>query len=265
MYNADEKMSKQYIWIIRYGLTEYQLVENEGPFNSDIHPEDGVEAANCIAGRIASSENGAPSIVYSSPFQRTAHTANILASALRNDNNGEVTRLNIEEGLTEWQVPSLLVNASSGMKAEPESVKDLKKKFDCIDPSYTSLNPVIVNGRCDVVRKGAPCFTESEEQLLKRAKVTISKILEHSKGKNLAIVSHAPVDQALAYVLESGGDAIKSEKSQIGPWPLGGITLFSRNVLEQEWKLEFYGDTDHMPGIYKPGLKHWSLPCLSRS
>jgi len=250
---------KQYIWIIRYGLTEYQLVENEGPFNSDIHPKDGVEAANCIAERMASSEN-APGIVYSSPFQRTAHTANILASTLSND-NGEVVALNIEEGLTEWQVPSLLVNSSSGIKTEPESVDDLKKKFDCVDQSYTSLNPVITAGISD--RKGAPCFTESEEDLLKRAKVTISMLLENSKGKNFAIVSHAPVDQALAYVLESGGDTIKSDESQIGPWPLGGITLFSRSLTEEEWQLEFYGDTEHMPGIYKPGLKHWSLPCLS--
>ena len=51
------------------------------------------------------------------------------------------------------------------------------------------------------------------------------------------------------------------------PWPLGGITLFSRDVSGEDmegdgWKLEFYGSTSHMPGEYKQGLKAWSLPCF---
>ena len=225
----------------------------------DIHPEDGIEAAHCIANKIASSPN-APSIVYSSPFLRTTHTASILVNTLRSKSNDVTIPLNIEEGLTEWQIPSLLVTQSTGVKTVPESAFDLKKKFDCIDENCKSANPEVPEGTNG--RNGAPCFPESEEDLLKRCKVTLDKLLEDSKGKSFAIASHAPCDQALAYSCYTGGDVLRDEKTPIGPWPLGGITCFSRE-LEDEWELECYGDTEHMPGIYKGGVKHWSLPCLS--
>ena len=225
----------------------------------DIHPEDGIEAAHCIANKIASSSN-APSIVYSSPFLRTTHTASILVNTLRSKSSDVTIPLNIEEGLTEWQIPSLLLNQSTGIKTLPESASDLKKKFDCINANYKSVNPEVLEGTKD--RNGAPCFLESEEDLLKRCKVTLDKLLEDSKGKSFAIVSHAPCDQALAYNCYTGSDVLRDEKTPIGPWPLGGITCFSRG-LENGWELECYGDTDHMPGIYKHGVKHWSLPCLS--
>jgi len=66
----------------------------------------------------------------------------------------------------------------------------------------------------------------------------------------------------------------------VTPWPLGGITMFSRTIIVDEkdgtvnsggcssshniivgkWKCEFYGNTDHMPGEYKKGIGKWSLP-----
>jgi len=162
----------------------------------------------------------------------------------------------IEEGVTEWLTPSLIVDPK-GIQTKPRTVEQLRKLFDSIDESYISLNPVAEDGESN--RNGAPSFIETEAALLVRAKATISKLLDHSNGKNFAIVSHAPCIQAMAFALE--GAASPSE-SKLGPWPLGGVTKFSRRVGEKEWKLEIYGDTSHMPGIYKPGIKHWSLPCF---
>jgi len=246
--NFDKKCPVQQVWIIRYGLTEFPLIEGVGPYDSDIHPREGVEHANCIAKHLSSNEVS-PSVVYSSPFLRCSRTAHILAKSLG-------TRVKIEEGLTEWLTPSLLVD-ELGNYTEPRSVLSLSEMFDTIDSSYISVNPIAVGNDN---RVGSPRFIESEENLIQRAKVTLSKLLEDNKGRSFAIVSHAPIDQAMALFLEN---SVSPSHSKLGPLPLGGITMFSRNEGDL-WKLELYGDTSHMPGIYKPGIKKWSLPCLTR-
>lgn len=191
--------------------------------------------------------------MYSSPFQRCAHTAQLIALALPRP----VVR--IEEGLTEWLIPSLLTDAS-GAKTSPKSVPELAVVYGTIDDSYKSVNPVALDDATDVP-EGAPKFVESEEALLKRCATTLQRILDNSNGASIALVSHAPCDQSLAFYLE--GTRSPAE-SQLGPWPLGGITKFSRSINGDssygEWKLEKYGETSHMPGNYKPGVKHWSLP-----
>ena len=45
----------------------------------DIDPTEGVDHAKCIARKIAASGSDAPKYVYSSPFLRTAHTAQLVA------------------------------------------------------------------------------------------------------------------------------------------------------------------------------------------
>ena len=245
-------MKKQCVWIIRYGLTEHPLVEGVGPFDSDIDPTEGVEHAQCIAKRIAMSSEDAPDLVYSSPFLRTTHTAHILASTV-----GSQVRL--EEGLTEWLTPSLLVEPN-GIKTEPKSASDLKQKFDTIDTSYESVNSVLAD-ESQIVPIGAPHFIESEDALLLRCATTLTRILHAAQGANIAIVSHAPCDQAIALHLEG---APLLTQSKLGPWPLGGITMFSRMGAAGPWTMEMYGSTNHMPGIYTPGIKKWSLPCLSK-
>ncbi|KAI2511346.1 26S Proteasome non-ATPase regulatory subunit [Fragilaria crotonensis] len=243
--------SKQSVYIVRYGKTKFNLVESVGPFDSDIDLTEGVEHAKCIASSIASED--APSVVYSSPFQRCAHTAQLIALALPRP----VVR--IEEGLTEWLIPSLLVDAS-GVKTNPRSVRDLAVVYGTIDDDYESVNPVAPDDATDVP-VGVPKFVESEEALIKRCAMTLQKILDHSNGASIALVSHAPCDQSLAFFLEG---AASPAESKLGPWPLGGITKFSRSINKDgsygEWVLEKYGDTAHMPGKYKPGIKHWSLP-----
>lgn len=250
--------SRQYVWIVRYGLTEFPLVEFTGPFDSDIDPTEGIAHANAIANRIRSSGSSMPSLVYSSPFLRTVHTADIIASALPKP------RVCVEEGLTEWQVSSLLVTPD-GKRTYPKLAGKHAKTFDSIDLNYKSLNPAVNDD--DGASNGAPQFPETEETLMKRCSMTLEKMLQHSNGESIAIVSHAPCDIAMA--LHLLGD--KSSSTSLDAWPLGGLTLFSRQKGEEggassfgEWQIEFYGDSDHMPGDYKAGLKRWTLPSLQK-
>jgi len=240
---------EQSIFIVRYGITQFPLVESVGPFDSPIGKE-GIEHAGAIAESIRAETEGNPLIIYASPFQRCAHTAHIIAEA-------SSTNVRIEEGLTEWLIPSLLVE-QNGKKTEPKSVTQLHEMYDTIDTSYQFVNPVICDDAAQIP-KGAPHFPESEENLLARAALTLNRLLEKNADKSLCIVSHAPTDQALALFLE-GADP---SESKLGPWPLGGITKFSRTG--DLWTMCYYGKTDHMPGEYKPGVKHWSLPCLSNN
>merc|ERR1712232_748730 len=133
-----------------------------------------------------------------------------------------------------------------------------------VDLSYES---------CKVIKEVD--FPEDESKLIERCKETLSGILNNASGDNLAIVSHAPCVQALAFILEGVNTTKESKLSQ---WPLGGITRFSRDVDFVEdnkmsckvksygkWKMDFYGITDHMPGDYKYGAGLWSLPCFSKS
>ena len=250
---------KQCVWIIRYGLTEHPLVEGVGPFDSDIDPIEGVEHAKCIAQRIAKSGEDAPKVVYSSPFLRTTHTAHILASE-----QAEKVPVKLEEGLWEWLTPSLLVEPN-GVKTEPKSPSELATKFDTIDTTYESINPVIKD-ESEIIPTGSPHFIESEDALLLRCAITVARLLEAAQGENIAIVSHAPCDQAIALHLE-GAPTIS--ESKLGPWPLGGITMFSRTLAADgttgPWVMEMYGSTNHMPGKYTPGIKQWSLPCLAKT
>ena len=155
-------------------------------------------------------------------------------------------------------MPSLLVEPN-GIKTEPKSVDELATVYGTIDESYVSVNPMVPDDATDVP-EGSPHFVETEEALLKRCATTMQRILDASNGENFAIVSHAPCDQAIAYYLEG---ATSTAESALGPWPLGGITKFSRVGNDGSWTIEMYGDTEHMPGKYKAGLKEWSLPCLA--
>mmetsp|Transcript_87612 Transcript_87612/g.131393 ORF Transcript_87612/g.131393 Transcript_87612/m.131393 type:complete len:254 (-) Transcript_87612:452-1213(-) len=249
-------MTRQSVWIVRYGLTKYPLVENAGPYDSELDPTEGVDHAKSIARRISSNEGDLPKYVYSSPFVRTTHTAQLIALELP---SGSVR---IEGGLTEWQIPSLLVD-KEGVRTYPKDAKQLAETYDTIDLSYESVNPPSLEG-VEEVTDGAPKFEESEQDLMKRCSKTLEGILKLSNGESFVLVSHAPCDQALALHLEGKGPS----DSKLGPWPLGGITKFSRCVNDDgsfgEWELDFYGETEHhMPGKYKPGIKAWSLPILS--
>mmetsp|Transcript_7722 Transcript_7722/g.11100 ORF Transcript_7722/g.11100 Transcript_7722/m.11100 type:complete len:255 (+) Transcript_7722:134-898(+) len=248
---------RQCVWIVRYGLTKFPLVESLGPFDSPIDPTEGIEHAKSIAKRIAQNKDDAPKHIYSSPFLRTAQTAQLVALEM-----SPSCKVCIEDGLWEWLTPSLLVEPN-GVKTEPKSAVDLSHAYGTIDTAYESVNPIAPDGATDVP-EGAPHFPEDEKALFKRCATTISRLLDASNGESMAIVSHAPCDQAMAFYLEG---AASPAESKLTPWPLGGITMFARTKDENgdlgPWVMELYGDTEHMPGKYKPGIKEWSLPCLA--
>jgi hypothetical protein len=198
---------------------------------------------------------------------RTTHTGHIIAKELGNN-----IQLRLEDGLWEWLIPSLLIEKSTGIKTEPKSIDLLKEKFNLIDTSYKSIH--------SYKDKMILTFPESEKQLFQRCETTLSKLINNTtKYGSICIVSHAPCLQAMAYYLDI--DSKTPEESKIvKPWPLGGITMFSRIitttkeeeeeedesnkevVCSSKWKCEFYGCTNHMIGEYKNGIKEWSLPCF---
>ena len=63
---------------------------------------EGMEHAKRIASRIKRSGADKPKGFYCSPFVRTAHTAQLIALDLPRPT------VRVEEGLIEWQIPSLL-------------------------------------------------------------------------------------------------------------------------------------------------------------
>lgn len=112
---------------------------------------------------------------------------------------------------------------------------------------------------------------ETEQALLDRCATTLDRILEFTPGENFAIVSHAPCAQALALHLEGKG----IDNSRLGAWPLGGVSKFSRMVYSNNncsdgdisyglWAMEFYGDTEHMPGKYQVGAKVRAKKCRTK-
>lgn len=249
-------MAKQHVYFVRYGLTKYPLVENKGPYDSPLHPVDGYEQGIAIARRLAAMPDP-PDVVYSSSLHRAISTSQLIVHALGKTKNSIL----IEDGLIEWLTPSLTVEPD-GTRLKPRTVQQLvDMTFTEIDQEYKSVNPIATDPK-DLREQGAPYFFESEEYLMIRARVTMQRILKHANGKNICIVSHTPCAQAMALYLE-GADSLK--ESNIGPWPLGGITMFSKcSAADGAWTLEMYADTSHMPGDYKNGLKEWSLPCLTK-
>eukprot|EP01083_Nonionella_stella_P227569 807297_1 len=246
-------MAKQHIYFVRYGLTKYPLVEGEGPYDSPLHPIDGYEHGIAIARRLAAMPHP-PDVVYSSSLHRAMSTSQLIVHALGKTKNS----IRVEDGLIEWLTPSLTVEPD-GTRLQPRTIEQLVgMTFTEIDQDYKSINPIATDP--NNVPDGAPYFFESEEDLMTRATVTMQRLLEHADGKNFCIVSHTPCAQAMALYLE---DAASLEESKIGPWPLGGVTMFTKES-DNSWKLEMYADTSHMPREYKNGLKKWSLPCLTK-
>jgi broad specificity phosphatase PhoE len=200
-----------------------------------------------------------PDVVYSSSLHRAVSTSQLIVHALGKTQNS----IRIEDGLIEWLTPSLTVEPD-GTRLQPRTVQELvDMTFTEIDVQYQSVNTIIATDPSDLY-DGAPYFFESEDYLVnKRAKVTMERIIQHSNGENICIVSHTPCAQAMALYLEG---AASLGESKIGPWPLGGITMFVKDMtMDSGWKLEMYADCSHMPGEYKNGLKPWSLPCLTKS
>eukprot|EP00593_Proboscia_inermis_P002016 CAMPEP_0171295292 /NCGR_PEP_ID=MMETSP0816-20121228/3886_1 /TAXON_ID=420281 /ORGANISM="Proboscia inermis, Strain CCAP1064/1" /LENGTH=280 /DNA_ID=CAMNT_0011767841 /DNA_START=342 /DNA_END=1181 /DNA_ORIENTATION=+ len=233
---------------------------------ADIDPIHGIKHTVAIANFIADGVANTETFVFASPFQRTTQTACAIADAINvtnstyYNNNREKVIVRIEEGLMEWLTPALVVTKSSNTRTYPKTTAELSQLFPGkIDPLYKSLNPPATKDST------SPKFPETEAALLLRANTTLTRLVKDSNlvspsssstKRNIVIVSHAPCDQALAFALEG---AKSPADSQLSYWPLGGITKFTSKVSSgsNDWVLDFYGRTHHMPGEYKDGLKEW--------
>ena len=239
---------RQYIWLVRYGKTFPGLIENFGNYDSDLH-EEGIHHAKIMAERIASSRQTIHRVI-ADPFLRCMRTADAIAQHLG-------LKLQVEEGTTEWQVSSLLVD-QKGHRTHPRSVPELQQLFSTIDESYASVNPQgpdRIDDEEDNKSTGCPRFPETEAQLHERCRTTLEKLLERFPNDSMVIVGHAPCVQSIALTLDGSPSPVES------PWSLGGMTLFSKGSDEEKFTLEFYSDTSHMPGDYKEGKNgQWSLP-----
>jgi broad specificity phosphatase PhoE len=272
---SSSSSNKQFVYLIRYGLTDPPLLENVGNYDSDIEATVGVEHAHCIARAMATLPcDERPSVVLADPFLRCTHTASIIAEKLQEENNQRL--LKIEEGVTEWMVPNLLVD-KDGIMTYPSTVQELKEKFpNTIDDSYHSVNPVVWENDNDQADR-KPWFPESEQELFARVETTLERILQNLPShSNVAIVSHAPCLQAMALVLE-GKKNHPSKTKVVKPWNLGGISCFSRDTTADvhgnvslhtvSWKCEYFSATQHMPeGEYRDGtIGAWSLPTFDNN
>ena len=267
--------TRQYLWLVRYGLTHPGLMENVGPYDSDLQDPVGLEHARATGERLANPSQPAavPTMVYSDPFLRCMRTADLVCKAINaaGDGGGEV-RVRVEEGTTEWQVPSLLVGPD-GTRTHPRTAEELAVMFPAtVDATYRSVNPQGPDRTDEMFGGGgegdadrSPRFPESEDELHSRITCTLERILEDvGDERSLAIVGHAPCVQHLALCLE--GSATPAEARGLGPWSCGGVTLFSRPAGKVgSWSLEMYSDTEHMPEEYREGKKGaWSLPSFAR-
>jgi broad specificity phosphatase PhoE len=250
---------EQHVWLIRYGKTDPGLIENVGNYDSDLH-WDGIEHAEAIAQHIAASGT-LPDHVFADPFLRCTHTADTIVSHF-NRLSDRGMKVKIEEGLTEWQVPSLMVDPE-GHRTKPRTRNELVDIFDTVDESYESVNPQGPDRDSSEENEedasaGSPRFPETEDQLSERCKTSIDKILKLAGMGSVAIVSHAPCLQHLALALDGSPSA---SASGLGAWSLGGVTHFSRLPGETKWTLRSYSSTSHMPGEFRDGeLGKWSLP-----
>eukprot|EP00814_Leptocylindrus_danicus_P007708 CAMPEP_0116021564 /NCGR_PEP_ID=MMETSP0321-20121206/10464_1 /TAXON_ID=163516 /ORGANISM="Leptocylindrus danicus var. danicus, Strain B650" /LENGTH=244 /DNA_ID=CAMNT_0003492463 /DNA_START=92 /DNA_END=826 /DNA_ORIENTATION=+ len=236
-----KKPEKQCVWIARYGLTAYQLVEGYGPFDSDIATPEGIIHAQSLAERLKGSEEGVePKRIFASPFIRATHTAHIIARYLG-------LKVHVEDGIMEWLTPDL-VGKEHYTARQPE---ELNKLYSTVDTKYRS-----VYGAQRLL------MWENEKELFERAHDVINLLVDSAQGESILLCSHAPCAQALALALENVD--LDPSKSKIPAWPLGGVTMFVRYLNEDgeygDWNLEINCCTDHMPGSYRDGEKPWSLP-----
>jgi len=248
MNTIAESSKKQCVYICRYGRTEFALEEGVGPFDSDISSSDGIDGARCIGERLSSclqEDEVQPVRIFASPFLRATHTAHWIAKKLGR-------KVSIECGIMEWMTSDLIGED----RYTPRTVYELRKLYDTVDTKYKSvLGPRYFEDRW-----------EDEQDLYMRAMHVMRRLIRDARGDSILICSHAPCAQALALALETRrGMRPNPSKSKIGAWPLGGITMFSREFDEltgqySEWKMELLCDTNHMPGAYRGGMMAWSLP-----
>lgn len=173
----------------------------------------GVEQAEELGQRLT---REAVAHVFSSPFLRTAQTAQAVAQALG-------LPVNIEPGLSEWL-------SAEWFPEPPEllSLDRLAKEFPRIDPLYAP--------------RGAAAHGETGEAALARSGATVVRLVAEFAG-NIVLIGHgASVLGATACLL--GRSAAETERLLQPLRPCCLIKLARRPG--EEWRLELDGSVDHL-------------------
>lgn len=215
-------------------MPETALIEGKGPFDMELSGE-GVKAAHELGAHLK--ERNVKHI-FCSNFKRALHTA-VLVS-----NDVGLSKVNIEEGITEWQSPGLIGGQTP---YKPPSVIHLLERFPEINARYESITK--------------PEPFETEQEMVERTG-RVARILADSLfPSSILIVSHAPCNIGISLSFEGLGEGRRSE-SKVRPWPLGGLTQFTRNAISSPWSMIKSGSTDHLSGTWKEGRQAWTLPSL---
>mmetsp|Transcript_206 Transcript_206/g.432 ORF Transcript_206/g.432 Transcript_206/m.432 type:complete len:250 (+) Transcript_206:136-885(+) len=228
---------EQNIFIARYGLPETPLIEYEGPFDMSLSG-DGEKAAKELGQHLK--DTATVKHIFCSPFRRSLQTA-IIASKVM-----EVSKVQVENGLTEWQTESLIGKEDP---YKPPGIIDLVEEFGGV-----------VNTKYESIAEPKPF--ESEEEMIARTGRVAKILAESVYPADILIISHAPCLLGISLTLE--GTFFNRGGTQLKPWPLGGLTRFRRVSRDKEsaWRMEVSGSTAHMSGIYQDGKQAWTLPCL---
>ena len=156
-------------------------------------------------------------------------------------------KLAVEDGITEWQSPEL-VGGENPYK--PPSLIDLLENFPEINPKWEPM--------C------RPEPFETEEEMCTRA-ARVARILADSCfPSDVLIVSHAPCNIAIGLGLEGLDLKEARGRTKIEPWPLGGLTRFTRDSVGESsrWELAESCATGHLSGHWREGKQRWTLPAL---
>ncbi|QDZ18581.1 hypothetical protein A3770_02p10990 [Chloropicon primus] len=239
MGSAEEER-RQSVYIARYGLPEEPLVEGVGPFDMDLSGE-GVEAARELARLLR--ETAAVKHIFASPFKRALRTAVVVCRGIG------LSRVNVEEGITEWQCPEL-VGGGDRPPYRPPALVDLVERFPEIHPKYESI-----------VR---PQPFETEEDLVKRTGRVARILADSCFPSDVLLVSHAPCSVGMSLGFEGLDLARAKGESKLEPWPLGGVTQFTRGSIGEPWTMAMACSTSHLSAPWREGKQRWTLPSLRK-
>ena len=193
-------------------------------------------------GQYLQRENADVKHIFTSPFKRALHTAVLVCKDVG------LPKVNLEDGITEWQTPSLV-----GKEApyQPPSLVHLIERFPEINAKYATITK--------------PTPFETEEEMVRRTG-RIAQILADSVfPSNLLIVTHAPCALGISLCFEGLAESEMSQwkkETKLKPWPLGGLTQFTRSSTESPWVLALCQSTQHLTGPWKEGKQAWTLPSL---
>ncbi len=203
----------QTIWIARHGnridfVNPQWFDTAERPYDPHLS-DDGIVQARQLAKRLQ--RESRITHIFSSPFLRTAQTANEVAEILD-------LSIKIDWGLCEWLNPDW-------MSAMPETLsrETLARHYPRIDLSYSSDNPV---------------YPETWDACLERSKNTVRRLAADYREEEILLIGHGASVIGTATGLVGTVDATEIKAA---------LCCLVKVVRQNgEWSLELKGDTSHL-------------------